>query len=188
MSLGRFIWRNVVGYKSNITILQCFLMFFYFRFIRLLNASNCFIIMFSCNDFIHELTFLFKDAGDTNTWRAAIGLFWNVSMDSSLFYLTKCLRCILYSFLLLLITLFLLFTMHLYDANIILIAFLSLPVDSVNIKGNFFSKFANNAVQFLTYVCFLFIIILHINDIISAFWRYRNKSRSRPMLLEQFFL
>ena len=38
-----------------------------------------------------------------------------------------------------------------------------------------------------TYV-FLFIIILHISDIISAFWRYRNKFRSRPRLLEQFFL
>ena len=38
-----------------------------------------------------------------------------------------------------------------------------------------------------TYV-FLFIVILHISDIISAFWRYRNKSRSRPRLLEQFFL
>ena len=37
-----------------------------------------------------------------------------------------------------------------------------------------------------TYV-FLFIIILHISAIINAFWRYRNKSRSRRRLLEQFF-
>ena len=38
-----------------------------------------------------------------------------------------------------------------------------------------------------TYVI-LFIIILHISDIISAFWRYRNKSKSKLRLLEQFFL
>ena len=36
-----------------------------------------------------------------------------------------------------------------------------------------------------TYVL-LFIIILHTNDIVSAFWRYRKKSRLRPRLLEQF--
>ena len=36
-----------------------------------------------------------------------------------------------------------------------------------------------------TYV-FLFIIILHISDTISALRRYKNKSRSRPRLLEQF--
>ena len=32
---------------------------------------------------------------------------------------------------------------------------------------------------------FLFIVVLHITDIISAFWRYTNKSRSRPRLLKQ---
>ena len=36
-----------------------------------------------------------------------------------------------------------------------------------------------------TYV-FLSIIIIHSNDIVTAFWRYRNKSRSRPRLIEQF--
>ena len=30
-------------------------MFYYFRFIRFLNTSNCFIVTFSFNDFIHEL-------------------------------------------------------------------------------------------------------------------------------------
>ena len=43
-------------------IFQCVLMFYHFWFIRLLNTSNCFIITFSLNDFIHELTFLLKDA------------------------------------------------------------------------------------------------------------------------------
>ena len=38
-----------------------------------------------------------------------------------------------------------------------------------------------------TYVL-LFIIILHINGIISAFWRCRNKYMSRPRLVKQFFL
>ena len=41
-------------------IFQCVLMFYYFRL--LLNASNCFIITFSFNGFIHELFFLFKNA------------------------------------------------------------------------------------------------------------------------------
>ena len=38
---------------------------------------------------------------DTNTWHTAIWLFWIVSTGLSGFFFTKCLRCILYSFLLL---------------------------------------------------------------------------------------
>ena len=45
-----------------VVFFQCVLMFYHFWFIRLLNTSNCFIITFSLNDFIHELTFLLKDA------------------------------------------------------------------------------------------------------------------------------
>ena len=81
---------------------------------------------------------------DANTWYAPIGLFWNVSMGLPVFCLTKFLRCILYSFLLLLITLLLLFTVHLFYANLGLMPFLPLRVDSINIKGNFFRKFSNN--------------------------------------------
>ena len=66
---------------------------------------------------------------------------------------------------------------------------LSLHVNSINIKGNFFSKFSNKCCT-NPHVPFLFIVILHISDIISdiisTLWRYRNKSRSRPRLLEQF--
>ena len=48
-----------------------------FWFIRLLNTSNHFIIMFSFNDFIHKFSFLFKDASwskylvcsNTMVWR-----------------------------------------------------------------------------------------------------------------------
>ena len=91
---------------------------------------------------------------DTNTWHTAIELFWNVFRGSSVFYLTKCLRCILYSFLLLLITLILLFTVHLCNKNLGLMAFLSLHVDSINIKRNFSVNFLINVVHFLTCVCF----------------------------------
>ena len=76
---------------------------------------------------------------DIDTWRAALGLLRNVSMSSSVFYLTKCLMCILYSILLPLITLFLLFTVEFYVKDLGLMA--SLHVDSINIKGGFFSKF-----------------------------------------------
>ena len=63
-------------------------------------------------------------------------------------------------------------------------AFLSLHVDLINIKGIFFSKFPNkcHTIPSRRYV-FLFIIILHLSDIIGAFWRYRNESRTRPRLL-----
>ena len=50
---------------------------------------------------------------DINSWRTATRLVWNVSMGSSRFYLTKCLRCIPHSFLLLTITFFMLFTLRL---------------------------------------------------------------------------
>ena len=44
-------------------IFQCILMYYYyFRLIRLLNASNCSIVTFYFNGFIHELFFLFKNA------------------------------------------------------------------------------------------------------------------------------
>ena len=49
--------------------------------------------------------------------------------------------CILYSILLLTIILILLITVHFYDKELGLMA--SLHVDSVNIKGSFFSKFSN---------------------------------------------
>ena len=170
-------------------IFQCVLMFYYVRFVRLLNASNCFITTFSFNDFIHELFFLFKNA----CWykllaRSNIAL-WEVSMGLSLFYLTKCFICILYSILLLLTILFLFFTIHFYDKYLALMAFVSLHADSLNIKGSFFSKLSDKCRTIPhVHMCFLIIIILHISDIISAFWRNRNKSRSRPRLLEQFVL
>ena len=105
-------------------------------------------------------------------------------VGSLVFYLTKCLRYILYSFLLLIITLFLLFTVHLYDANLDLLTFLSLRVGCAE---TFLVNFLRNVAHFLTYVCFLFIIIPHISYIISAFWRKRNNSRSRPWLLSFSF-
>ena len=55
---------------------------------------------------------------DINTWRAAIGLFGNITMGSLIFYLTTCFRCILYSILLLITILFLLFTVHFYDKDL----------------------------------------------------------------------
>ena len=107
----------------SVPIFQYVLMFHYFQFIRLLNARNCFIITFSFNNFIHELTVWFKDA----SWYK---------------YLAHR-RCILYGFLLLITTLFLLNTVYLYDENLGLMAFLFLRVNSINVKGNIFSKFSN---------------------------------------------
>ena len=78
---------------------------------------------------------------DINTWRAAIGLFGNVTMCSSICYLTTCFRCILYSILLLITILFLLFTVHFYDKDLGMIAFLSLHVNSISIKGSFLNKY-----------------------------------------------
>ena len=80
---------------------------------------------------------------DINTWCAAIRLFGNVSMGSSIFHLTKCFRCILYTILLLLMTLFLLFMVHFYYKNLGLMAFLSLPVNAINIKESVSSKFSD---------------------------------------------
>ena len=79
---------------------------------------------------------------DINTWSAAVGLFGNVSMGSSIFYLVKCFRCILCSIFLLIIILLLLFTVHFYNNDLVMMAFLSLHVNSINIKGRLFSKFS----------------------------------------------
>ena len=114
-------------------------------------------------------------------------------MGSLIFYLTKCFRCILYSNLLLIITWLLLFMVHFYDKSLGLMAFVSLSVDSTNIRGSFFSKFSNKCCIIPQVRIFLFIIILNISDIISIlliistlflYWRYRNK----PRLLERFLL
>ena len=64
---------NCINYF--IFIFQCILVYYYFRFIRLLNASNCSIITFSFIDFIHELFSCYRVPVDMNTWRAAIGFF-----------------------------------------------------------------------------------------------------------------
>ena len=79
---------------------------------------------------------------DKNTWRAATGLFGNITMGSSIFYLTTCFRCILYSILLLITILFLLFTVHFYDKDLGMMAFLSLRMNSINIKESFLNKFS----------------------------------------------
>ena len=86
-----------------IFIFQCILMYYYFRFIRLLNASNCSII--TCSIMISF-------------------------------------RCILYSILLLITSLFLLYTVHFYDNDLGMMAFLYLHVNSINIKGSFLNKFS----------------------------------------------
>ena len=78
---------------------------------------------------------------DINTWRAAIGLFGNVTIGSSTFYLTTCFRCILYSILLVITSLFLLFTVHFYDKDLGMMVFLSVHMNSINIKGSFLNKF-----------------------------------------------
>ena len=123
-------------------IFQYVLIFYYFRFIRLLKASNCFIITVSFNDFIHEPFFFFclRLSVHINTWRAAIVLFGKVNMSSSIFYLIKYFN---YNYsILLLIIFFLLFTVHFYNKGLGLMAFLSLHVNSINIKGSFFNKFS----------------------------------------------
>ena len=67
--------------------------------------------------------------------------FLSVTMGSSIFYLATCFKCILYSILLLITTLFLLFTVHFHDKDLGMMAFLSLHVNSINIKGSFLNKF-----------------------------------------------
>ena len=79
---------------------------------------------------------------DINTWRAAIGFFFgNVTIGLSTFYLTTCFRCIRYSILLLITSLFLLFTVHVHDKDLDMMAFLSLHINSINNKRSFLSKF-----------------------------------------------
>ena len=104
---------------------------------------------------------------DLNTWRAEIGLFGNVSMGSSIFYLTKCFIYILHSILLLIIISFLLFTVHFYDKDLDLMEYLSLHVDSTNVKGSFFSKFSNKCctsyhvrILFWLFLFFISVILL----------------------------
>ena len=54
---------TLICINSFVFIFQCILMYYcYFRLIRLLNASNCSIVTFYFNGFIHELFFLFKNA------------------------------------------------------------------------------------------------------------------------------
>ena len=108
---------------------------------------------------------------DINTWGIAIRLFENVTMGSSIFYFSKCFRCILYSMLLLLIILFLLFTVHFYDKDLGMMAFLSLHVNSINMKETFFSKFSIKCFA-CTYVrmffCSLLFLILVILLLLSG--------------------
>ena len=104
-----------------------------------------------------------------NSWCEATWLILNVSMGSSV-YLTKCLRFILYSFLLLIITPFCCYLRYIYEKNLYLMAFLSLRVDSINIKGNL--------LQFVRWAFFF-----------QFYYSYQlSKSRSRFRLLEHFFL
>ena len=96
---------------------------------------------------------------DTNTWRETKGLSENVSMGSSIFYLTKCFMCILYISLITII-LFLLFTVHFYDKDFDLMAFLSLHEDFlIN------SKFPD-VVRFLTHVCLFCSLLFFISVIL----------------------
>ena len=71
----------------SVPIFQYVLMFHYFQFIRLLNARNCFIITFSFNNFIHELTVWFKDASWYKYLAHRNGLFLGVSMGSWVFFI-----------------------------------------------------------------------------------------------------
>ena len=96
--------------------------------------------------------------------------------------------CILYSILLPLITLFLLFTVEFYVKDLGLMA--SLHVDSINIKGGFFSKFFNKCrtiphgrIIFPSILFLISLIFLLLSGNIAT-----NKSRSRLRLFQQFFL
>ena len=107
----------------------------------------------------------FKMPVDMNTWRAALGLFGNVIMGSSIVYLTTCFRCILYSILLLITILFLLFTIHFYDKDLSMMAFLSLRVNSINIKGSFLNKFFTKCCtcpHVLMFFCPLLLILISV--------------------------
>ena len=99
---------------------------------------------------------------DINTWREPIGLFGSVTIGSSTFYLTTCFRCILYSILLLITSLFLLFMVHFYDKDLGMMAFLSLYVNSINIKRSSLNKFAIKCCtcpQVLMFFCPLLLFI-----------------------------
>ena len=117
-----------------------------------------------------------------NSWCEATSLILNVSMGSLAFYLTKCLRFILYSFLLLIITFFV--AIYVTFTKLYLRTYIwwhfYLSVWTLLISKEIF---CNSSVAIV-----LFIFIIHISYIISAFWRYRSKSRSRSRLLEYFFL
>ena len=101
---------------------------------------------------------------DINTWRAAIGLFGNVTIGSSTFYLTTCFRCILHSILLLTTSLFLLFTVHFYDEDLGMRA--SLHVNSINIKGSFLNKLANKYCTYPHVLMFFCPLLLFISVIL----------------------
>ena len=90
----------------------------------------------------------------TNTWHAAIGLFWNVSMGPLVLHFTKYCRCILYSLLVLIITCFSYLRYHYTVRNYVwLHCFVSLWTQLIS-KETFWIKFLINVVHFLTYVCF----------------------------------
>ena len=82
------------------------------------------------------------------------------------FHLTECFRCILYGILLLIIILFLPFTIHFYNKDLGMMTFLSLHVNSINIKGSFFSKFSikcctcPHVFMFLCSLLFFILVIL----------------------------
>ena len=128
-----------------------------------LNASNYFIIMFSFNGFVHELKdvffvfFLFKDVSWYKYLARSNRVSWHVSLGKSNFYLAKCLRCILYSFVILLITFILELNLHSQGQNLVLVAFLSLRVNSINIKRNFFSKLTYKSCRF----CHIHMSLIH---------------------------
>ena len=107
---------------------------------------------------------------DINTWRAAIGLFGNVTTCSSIFYLTTCFRYILYS-ILLLITILFLFTVQFYNKDLGMMVFLSLLVNSINVKGSFLNKFFINCCtcpHVLMSFCPLFLFISMIFLLLSG--------------------
>ena len=104
---------------------------------------------------------------DINTWRAAVGLFGNVTIDLSAFYLTTCFRCILFSILLLIASLFLLFMVHFYDKDLGMRAFLSLHVNSIS-KEVFWNKFAIKCCAWSHVLNVFLSIIIHISDTVSS--------------------
>ena len=123
-------------------IFQCILMYYYFRFIRLLNASNCSIITISFNGFIHELFFLFKNASWYKYLARSNRAFWECYHEFIDFLFDHMLQMHFIYYLTTNNNLFLLFTAHFYDKDLGMMAFLSLHVNSINIKGSFLNKFS----------------------------------------------